>query len=253
MIRPWQSADHAAARNLPRPSPATTRIHTGTSCSCVDLWYVDLDATAEALSGLQSWLADDELARARRFRSAPARTRYMAGRAALRGVLGERLGCSPAAVRFSYGMHGKPMLAGAAGHLDFSLAHSEGEAVIALAMGASVGVDLELLRPIAGVGSLACLVFSDLERRELEVAPDPGLAFLNGWTRKEAYVKALGLGLTAPLQEISVSLSGKAALLETGLRAQSVSDWRLFTLMHPRAVAALAVGPAPAAPESLSH
>ncbi|PYT83412.1 MAG: 4-phosphopantetheinyl transferase, partial [Acidobacteria bacterium] len=91
--------------------------------------------------------------------------------------------------------------------------------------------------------SLARLVFSDAERRELALAPDPVSAFLNGWTRKEAYVKALGLGLTAPLTEIIVSLSDRARLLSTGLPDQAVSSWRLLNVPHPRALVALALGP----------
>jgi 4'-phosphopantetheinyl transferase len=135
------------------------------------------------------------------------------------------------------------MLDGGRGHVEFNLAHCGSDAVIAVAAGATIGVDIELLRPIHDVKSLAGLVFSDVERRELELAPDQMSAFLNGWTRKEAYVKALGLGLTAPLTEITVSLSGRAALLSTGLPDHSVSNWRLLNVAHPRAVVALALGP----------
>jgi len=135
------------------------------------------------------------------------------------------------------------MLEGGRGHVEFNLAHSGGDAVIVLADGASVGVDIELHRPISDVESLARLVFSDVERRELKLAPDLVSAFLNGWTRKEAYVKALGMGLTAPLREITVSLSDRAALFSTGLRDQSASYWRLLSVPHPRAVVALALGP----------
>jgi 4'-phosphopantetheinyl transferase len=214
------------------------------SCTSVGLWYVDLDVSAGALSRFRRWLSKDELAKAERFRSDLSRARYIAGRAALRHVLADRLGCSPAEVRIAYGTDGKPMLEGGRGDVDFSLAHSEGEGVIALAGGAAVGVDIELIRPLADVEAMAQLVFSDVECRELDRASDPVSAFLNGWTRKEAYVKALGLGLTAPLTEITVSLSGRAELFSTGLRDQSVSDWRLFNVPHPRAVVAMALGPA---------
>jgi 4'-phosphopantetheinyl transferase len=135
------------------------------------------------------------------------------------------------------------MLGGGREQVDFNLAHSGGEAVIAVADGAAVGVDIELTKPIAEVESLARVVFSDDERRELELACDPVSAFLNGWTRKEAYVKALGLGLEAPLTEITVSLSERPALLSTGIRDQSVSGWRLLNVSHPRAVVAVALGP----------
>ena len=218
-------------------------MRAGASYKSVDLWYVDLDVTASALRRFRQWLSHDELAKAERFCSDLNQARYIAGRAALRCVLADRLGCSPAAIGFSYGPNGKPMLKGGRGQVEFNLAHSEGDAVIALVGGAAIGVDIEFPRPIADVKSLARLVFSDVERRELELAPDPVSAFLNGWTRKEAYVKALGLGLTAPLREITVSLSGRAALFSTGLRDQLVSNWRLLSMPHPRAVVALALGP----------
>ena len=231
--------------NIHRPDFATTDVCVGASYPSLDVWYVDLDVTGEALSRFRHSLSHDELARAERFHSDLNRCRYIAGRAALRQVLADRLGCSPAAIRFSYGTNGKPMLEGARGDFEFNLAHSGGDAVIALAAGAAVGVDIELRRPIADVESLARLVFSDIERRELELASDPASAFLNGWTRKEAYVKALGLGLTAPLKEITVSLAGRAALLSTGVRNESVSNWRLLNVAHPRAVVALAIGARP--------
>jgi len=242
-IRPRLTIDHVALSNIRRSNLATTRMRVGASYKSLELWYVDLDVTGEALGRFRHWLSDDELARAEGFHSDLDRARYIVGRAALRRVLADRLGCSPAAIRLSYGRNGKPMLEGAHKHVEFNLAHCGGDAVIALAGGAAIGVDIELLRPVADVESLALLVFSDVERRELELAPDPVSAFLNGWTRKEAYVKALGLGLTAPLTEITVSLSSGAALLATGLRDQSVSNWRLLNVPHPRAVVALALGP----------
>ncbi|PYV15626.1 MAG: hypothetical protein DMG21_14380 [Acidobacteria bacterium] len=244
-MRPWLRSDNIALRNLRPPSLATTSVRVGASYTSLDIWYVDLDVSAGALSCFRHWLSDDELAKAERFHSDLDRARYIVGRAALRRVLADRLGCSPAAIRFSYGRNGKPMLEGGRGHVEFNLAHCGGDAVIALAGSAAIGVDIELLRPIPDVESLARLVFSDVERRELEHAQDPVLAFLNGWTRKEAYVKALGLGLTAPLTEVIVSLAGRATLVSTGLRDQLVSNWRLLNVPHPRAVVALALGPRP--------
>jgi len=242
-MRPRLRVDNIVLRDKRPPNLATTTIRVGTSYAPLDLWYVDLDVRAGARGSFRHWLSDDELGRAERFHSDLDRSRYVVGRIALRRVLADRLGCSPAAVRFSYGRNGKPMLAGALGHLEFNLAHCGGDAVIALTECAAVGVDIELLRPVPDVESLARLVFSDAERRELELARDPVSAFLNGWTRKEAYVKALGLGLTAPLTEIIVSLSERAALLSTGLRGQSASNWRLLDVPHPRAVVAVALGP----------
>ncbi len=242
-VRSRLRVDNVALQNIRRPNLGTTSIRVGASYTSLDIWYVDLDVSADILNCFRQWLSRDELAKAKRFRSDLHQARYIVGRAALRRVVADRLGCSPAAIRFSYGRNGKPTLEGGRGHIEFNLAHSGGDAVIALAGCAAIGVDIELFRPIPDVESLARLVFSDAERRELELAPDPVSAFLNGWTRKEAYVKALGLGLTAPLTKITVSLSGRAALFSTGLTEQSVSNWCLLNVPHPRAVVTVALGP----------
>ena len=241
-MQPRLSIDNVALRDC-RPNLAMTSIRVEASCTPVDLWYVNLDVSANALGSFTHWLSVDELGKAARFHSDLDRARYIVGRAALRRLLADRLGCSPTTIRFLYGPNGKPMLEGGREHVEFNLSHCGGDAVVALTACAAVGVDIEILRPIPDVESLAGLVFSDVERRQLALARDPVLAFLNGWTRKEAYVKALGLGLTAPLTEITVSLSAGAALLSAGLSDQSVSNWRLLNVPHPRGVVALALGP----------
>src|SRR2546430_14449392 len=108
----------AALHNIQRANLATTTVRVGMSYASLDLWYVDLDVRADARGSFRHWLSDDELGRAERFHSDLDRSRYVVGRIALRRVLADRLGCSPAAVRFSYGRNGKPMLEGARGHLD---------------------------------------------------------------------------------------------------------------------------------------
>jgi 4'-phosphopantetheinyl transferase len=148
-----------------------TSIRVGESHTSVDLWYVDLDVPADVLSCFRQWLSHDELATAARFHSDLHRARYTVGRATLRCLLADRIGRSPAAIRFSYGKNGKPMLEGSRANVEFNVAHSGGDAVIALVNGAAVGVDIELLRPIAEVESLARLAFSDVERHELQLAP----------------------------------------------------------------------------------
>ena len=135
------------------------------------------------------------------------------------------------------------MLEGGRGHVEFNLAQRRRSGHRTRRWCCRRSGHRELHRPISDVESLARLVFSDVERRELKLAPDPVSAFLNGWTRKEAYVKALGMGLTAPLREITVSLSDRAALFATGLWDQSASCWCLLSVPHPRAVVALALGP----------
>jgi 4'-phosphopantetheinyl transferase len=225
------------------PDFAMPGVPVGAFHASVDVWYVDLDVSSDAVNRCWSCLSPDELDKAARLVSPLERARYIVGHAALRRVVADRLGCSPLAVRFSLRAGGKPTLEGIRGRIDFNLARGGGDAVIALTGRASIGVDLEPLRPIADVERLASYVFSDAERRELALARDPVRAFLAGWTRKQAYVKAIGAGLTAPLKEITVSLSGRAALLSTGVPERPAANWRLLSLPHPRGVVAVALTP----------
>src|SRR5256884_9372981 len=117
----------AALHNIQRANLATTTLRVGMSYASLDLWYVDLDVRADARGSFRHWLSDDELGRAERFHSDLDRSRYVVGRIALRRVLADRLGCPPAAVRFSYGRNSKTMLKGTRGHLEFNLAHCGGD------------------------------------------------------------------------------------------------------------------------------
>src|SRR5215510_6869927 len=97
----------------PNTVPAETpSLRVGASRASLDVWFVDLDVCADALGCSGPWLSDEELARAERFHSDLVRNRYIVGRAALRHVLADQLGCSPTAVRYSYGPCGKPRLEG---------------------------------------------------------------------------------------------------------------------------------------------
>src|SRR6266498_4556870 len=127
-----ESAPSAVSGTMRWPNLGTTSIRAGASYTSLDIWYVDLDVGAGALSRFRHWLSHDELARAERFHSDLDRSRYVVGRAALRRLLAGRLGCSPTAIRLSYGRNGKPMLEGGRGQVEFNLAHSGGDAVVAL-------------------------------------------------------------------------------------------------------------------------
>lgn len=212
------------------------------NCAPLFIWYVDLDASADIRAARHVLSAAEQL-KADRFRFDRDRNRYVMGRAALRQILAGHLGCSPSDLYFAYGTHGKPFLMGSSPMIDFNVAHSGAEAVIALTHNAAIGVDIEIARRIPDVTALASEVFSPIERREFDGAADPSRAFLNGWTRKEAYLKAIGIGCSVPLTEVTVSLSGRPALLATAVN-DSLSDWNLTDLPHPRAIVAVALGPA---------
>jgi 4'-phosphopantetheinyl transferase len=188
-------------------------------------------------------LSPDEHTRAHTFYFADHRQRFVACRAALRRILGRACGTDPAALQFRYGMFGKPQLAVPRGtDLHFNVSHAAGRALIAVVSGVEVGVDLEALRRVDDVERLARSVFSDAELRELSVAGDKDLTFLRGWTRKEAYAKALGTGLSETLRDLSVAtaaLSGAAAFVS--IAGKPVPSCCVFDLACDGHVAALAV------------
>jgi 4'-phosphopantetheinyl transferase len=170
------------------------------------IWLADLDAADGGDADLLL-LSDDERARAGRFVFDVHRRRFIACRAWMRTRLAARLGRPPATLRFDYGPVGKPSLAGG-GTLRFNVSHSDRYALLGMADGLEIGVDIERLRPLSDMDALAERVFSAAERATLAAVPaDQKVeAFYAGWTRKEAYIKARGEGI-ALLQSIEVSLS----------------------------------------------
>lgn len=173
------------------------------------LWRAELSLGADdaRASGV---LSSDEWARAERFRFASDRRRFLAARLLLRQGLGRYLGVEPGSLVFAYGPHGKPSLAENCG-LKFNLSHCEDAALLAVAADVEVGVDIERLRAFDDAERLAAQFFAEGERSAFLAAPpekrDAG--FLRIWTRKEAYVKALGEGLSLPLRDFD-ALNGAA-------------------------------------------
>jgi 4'-phosphopantetheinyl transferase len=208
----------------------------------VDVWSGDLEPASEEIHDLRASLSPDELERASRFHFARDRQRFIASRGILRNILARYIGRSPETIRFFYGPFGKPSLApeGTANGLCFNLSHAGGLALYAVALNRKVGVDLERIDPSFVGDGIEEKFFSRNEIDELRslAAGDRPRAFFNCWTRKEAYVKALGGGLQIPLQSFDVSLAPDKA---PAFLSERESGWSLrgFTL-PPDYVAAIA-------------
>jgi 4'-phosphopantetheinyl transferase len=177
------------------------------------VWAASLLLTPDALDKFAVTLAPDEHERAARFFSSRDQDRFVAARGLVRAMLGKYLGIEPADSKFAYGPNGKPTLAGAlAGHeLHFNVAHSEDLALFAFSRAGSVGVDLERLRPLDDAGELAARFFSRSESAVLLQYPEDEQigAFFDLWTRKEAWLKATGEGITSSLDvPLPASTSG---------------------------------------------
>jgi 4'-phosphopantetheinyl transferase len=166
---------------------------------------------ADAFNALAAWLHDDEQRIAQRFHFERDRRRFIVARARLRQVLAARLGTQPRAVEFAYTVHGKPMLAADSASIDlrFNVSHCKDVAVFAFCRGREVGIDVEMIERVEGIDEIAAYFFSRHELRAFRAlaAADRHAAFFNCWTRKEAFVKALGEGLHFPLGSFDVSLA----------------------------------------------
>jgi 4'-phosphopantetheinyl transferase len=169
----------------------------------VHLWRAPLDWPPEILDALAATLDLPERERAACFRFPRHRDRWIAARAALRDVLSRYLAASPRSLRFAAGPQGKPRLDGV-DEPRFNLAHSGALALVAVAAGREVGVDLEELRPIPDAETVAAQFFSAAEREALRAAPGAE-GFLRLWTRKEAALKRDGVGLSGRLDDASLA------------------------------------------------
>ena len=213
-----------------------------------DLWFVDLRLPAETLAGLSRFLTPDEVERAGRFHFQVHRDRYVARRGALRWLLGRYLDRDPSVVQLAYGDHEKPRLAGEAARcLQFNLSDSEDFALIGFDQGNEIGVDIEVVRDMPDAESIAHHFFSSGERRDLSRLPRgerQSLGFFHCWTRKEAYLKAIGKGLAAPLDAFRVTLhpDDPPRFLSFDGQSDEPEHWSLLHLEPaPGVVGALAV------------
>lgn len=234
----------------------------------IKVWYRELSGDAPDLPALYEVLSLDERERAERFRVPKAKDEFVLTRGTLRSLLGSALHKHPGAVRFEYSEHGKPALsASEQSDLRFSVSHTEGIALFAFALGRAVGVDIEFVERSGDVNAIAERFFSAGERQVLRglSSSNSREAFFRCWTRKEAYVKARGKGLSIPLDQFDVSIlpDEPAQLLATRPDPEEAARWSLHELtIRPDYAAALAVAvdvdirrqerqPAPSAPSEV--
>lgn len=195
----------------------------------VVLWRVGLELEEEAERRLEKMLSEEERARAGRFYFPHLSRRFIAAHSALRILAGMLAGLPPADVEFGYAQHGKPFLPGSP--LRFNLSHAHELALIAFAHHREVGVDVEKRRHLPDGEAIARRFFSRAEVAAFLDTPaaDRSTAFFNGWTRKEAYIKAIGDGLSYPLNQFEVTLKpGRPArLLAVHTNPDEVQRWKL--------------------------
>jgi 4'-phosphopantetheinyl transferase len=174
----------------------------------VHLWAIRFEASEDHFERCRQWLDPDERERAARFHFERHARAYILGRGVLRALIGAHLNVSPEAIRFRYGAKGKPALDLGPAALSFNFSNSGPFGLYALTQGCELGVDVEELHAVAQMVDVAARFFARDEISDLMSLPEPERpgAFFRCWTRKEAYVKAVGDGLSVPLDSFRVTL-----------------------------------------------
>jgi len=209
------------------------------------VWLAPLDVGAPELARYRTLLAADEQERAARFRFERDRQHYIAARGILRSMLAHYTGVASQSVRLVYNAHGKPALAD--NHpCRFNLGHAHGWAVFGFARERDIGVDIERIRPDFAGEDIAQRFFTAKEAQTLRELPEPVRikAFFDCWTRKEAFMKAKGLGVFLGLQTFAVTLAPgeEPALLWHDADPAAAVRWTMFELQVPEGyVGAVAV------------
>ena len=217
----------------------------------VEVVATRLMAEPDDLHELTSRLSEGERERARRFVFDRDRRRFIIARARLRQLLAERLGVTPESVELVYGAGGKPVVARRSTDRDlrFNVSHCDAVAVYAFSYEGDVGVDIERVRMLPDADRIAARFFSPREYESYRgLTPhDKPLGFFNCWTRKEAFIKALGDGLAYSLHAFDVSLApdAPAEILRVGTTPGDRCGWRIDSFSpDPGFVAAVVSGTA---------
>ncbi len=214
--------------------------------NAVDVWWANLDTFIHAAQAYRALLDPSETVRLERFLLERLRLGFIVRRGLLRCLLAAYLNCQPAAIRYSIEQNGKLALSfpPVERALHFNLSHSGSYATFAVTRAGAVGVDIERAAAFKNMLQVARTVFSESEQAELAGLPadQQVTAFYSGWTRKEAVVKALGHGISFPLQTFSVSLRSDAPVQVPVSQDARLDACKLFNIPLPATlIAACAV------------
>jgi 4'-phosphopantetheinyl transferase len=215
----------------------------------IHVWIAELDQSVNQVREFEEILALEERRRAERFHFENDRNRFIVGHGILRRILGRYLGIEPCLLKFFRGAFGKLYLPNDLNSrlINFNISHSGTIALFAFTRNREIGVDVEKVRPIANMDQISKLFFSKRENTVFQMLPSSQKtkAFYNCWVRKEAFIKAMGMGMFRPLDTFEVSLvPGKPAkLLSNSEKSRAASRWTIYDIRATNGyVSAIAVG-----------
>lgn len=201
------------------------------------IWKFEIPDSEERFNHFNKLLSEDEIERAQRFYFHKDRNEYVCSRGFLREVLSKYIEIDPTEIQFDYGKFGKPELASIANHakIKFNISHSKGQALLAISDSDEIGVDIEYIKNIPEMFEIAKELYTQNENDILKNSGSKtSETFFKIWTRKEAIIKAVGHGLSAPLVMIDVSNEGIIKVDES-FKEQSKEfiDCRIMDLLPP--------------------
>lgn len=207
------------------PPPSELRL----TASEIHIWKASLLLPDAEYVRLKAFLCEDEIARSEKYLFPHLRDHFIAGRGMLRVLLGLYLDYPPEDLNFGYNDWGKPTLHAASGQdtIQFNLSHSNGVVLFAFQKMEPVGIDVQHLDDAINLLQTGAIVFSPDEMEVLKNLPPENLrtVFYQFWTRKEAYIKGLGKGFSAPLNQIDVRQAPEKPVLHNEHGLPETSDW----------------------------
>jgi 4'-phosphopantetheinyl transferase len=205
----------------------------------VQIWFARIDVDPRLVGTLEATLSQRERDRANRFVFERHKARYIFAQGVLRDVLSRATGVPPSGIAFTVNRYGKPFLAAELwpSELQFNLSHSQDMVAVGLTVGRAIGVDVEFIRPLVDLNGVAMDNYTPGEFDSiLRLRPeDREPLFFRYWTRKESYIKAIGKGLSIPLNTFDTRFppGEKACTLGRTVDAPGIESWRIEDLIPP--------------------
>lgn len=209
--------------------------------SQVDLWLYSILPNDDKEREFLSVLSAEEQEKAKKFHLLDDQKKYVISHGVMRQLLASYIPCNPRDIRYHFNAFGKPELAFPSEQIYFNLSHSEQLAALAVAS-SPVGVDIEQVKPLDDYLSLTRHFLSANEHKYFEqlAVIDQQIAFYRAWTRKEAYIKVIGMGLSYPIEQVTISFDEHSTLIEDRANPTNIHKYSLFSFEHENYLGAVA-------------